>query len=276
MASVMALRCSTMHGYVAAVRYDWHRALRSDPSSGSPLPAELINALAAEADLPPLFRQHFPREWLATAAALSDDPVVELAFVVGWFFFLRVSEYCTTTDRFGASGSRLRARDMTLVANGLRVNIAISKTDQVRRGSAHIRGPTGSATCPVEAFRRYVAARPGLDPDGPALVWADGRAFTSRDLNRFIAQVTAAHGATSSLYSSHSLRSGGVTAAHAAGHEVPLLIREGRWASIDGLMIYLRMSPNAGAALSVGQITGIASRAAAVPADAVFLFAPRR
>ena len=275
MARVMGLRCSTMHGYVAAVRYDWHRSpLRSDPSAGSPLPAELINSLAAEAALPPLFRAHFPRGWLADAASLSLDPVVELAFAIGWFFFLRVSEYCTTTDRFGVTDSVLRARDLSLVANGLRLHIEHSKTDQARRGSAHIRGPTGVAVCPVAAYRRYVAARPNLDPDGPALVWADGRPFTSRDINRLIARVAAAHG-ESSLYSSHSLRSGGVTAAHAAGHQVPLLIREGRWASIDGLMIYLRMSPDAGAALSVGQITG-SMRQTPMDSESVFLFAPRR
>lgn len=247
---VMDLRASTMSNYVAAVRHYWHRAVRSDPSAGSPLPSDLISALGAADTRAPLFRRSFPATWLPYACSLSDDPVVTLAFTIGFSFFFRVSEYCTTPEH----GAILRVKHLFVEAGRLIVDVPYSKTDIERRGSRHARDATGCSLCPVTAFERYIAERGPADLDAPALVWRTGRPFTSADINCLIKTVAAHFNADPLLYSSHSLRAGGVTAMHAAGADTLVLVREGRWASTEGLFKYLRMDATTAAAFSFGML----------------------
>lgn len=251
----MDLRARTMSTYVAAVRHYWHRAVRCDPSAGSPLPSDLIASFAVADTRAPLYRRAFPAAWLRYACSLSDDPVVPLAFLVGFSFFFRVSEYCTTS----AYGTVLLARHLFVEGGRLIADVAHSKTDQERRGSRHARDATGCDLCPIAAFERYRAERGPVNADAPALVWRSGRAFTSDDINRLIKTVAAHFGADPLLYSSHSLRAGGVTAMHAAGAETLVLVREGRWASIEGLLKYLRMDATTAAAFSSGMLGSTAS-----------------
>jgi len=243
MGTRMLLRASSMSQYVASVRYMWHRSpLRSDPSSGSPLPSAYIDFFRANDKRPALFRRAFDREWLRYTLDLSDDPVVPLAFAIGFFFFLRVSEYCVTDK-----GSILRAENVLVASDCLVLDIPYSKTDKERRGSRHARRRTGGRMCLVALYEAYRASRPAGSADEPALVWRSGRPFTDDDLNALIKRVATHFGADPLLFSSHSLRSGGVTAMHAAGAPETVLIREGRWASIEGLLKYLRMDASAAA-----------------------------
>jgi hypothetical protein len=261
MAGAMDLRATSMSNYVAAVRHFWHRALRCDPSAGSPLPSDLISAFGAADTRAPLFRRAFPAAWLPYACSLSDDPVVALAFTVGFSFFFRVSEYCTTPEW----GAILRAKHLFVVDGRLVADVPFSKTDFERRGSRHARDATGCAQCPVALFERYRTERGAPDPDSPALVWRSGRPFTSDHLNRLIKTVASHFGADPLLYSSHSLRSGGVTAMHAAGADPVLLVREGRWASIEGLFKYLRMDATAASSFTAGMLGSVSVAAPSRP-----------
>ena len=261
MSAVLHLRASTMQGYVAAVRYMWHRSsLRCDPSAGSPLPASLISTFASSDTRTPLFRRHFERAWLLRALTLSDDPVVPLALVVGFTFFLRVSEYCTVQGKHVLTRAGLVA-----YPDGIGLNIERSKKDQERRGSKHRRRMCGGPLCPLALLHRYLATRPPGPPDGPALVWRDGRPFTSDQLNGIIKDAVRLCGTDPLLYSSHSLRSGGVTAMHAAGATVDVLIREGRWVSIEGLLKYLRLDDVPGSLFTGAMLYDLASSVVGVP-----------
>jgi len=102
----------------------------------------------------------------------------------------------------------------------------------------------------VALWHAYAAAHPRAAPESPAFVFLDGRPVSDTAVNNFIKSVAAARGADPLLYSSHSMRAGGVSAMYSAGADVALLIREGRWASIEGLLKYLRMDPTAAAHLA--------------------------
>jgi hypothetical protein len=255
MSQVHNLRSSTMSGYVTHVRHMWHRSdLRRDPSEGSPLPGQFLGSLGKLDTRPPLFRRAFPAPWLTFAAGLSPDPVVRLAFSIGFLFFLRVSEYCTTDG-----DARLLSRHITIVNDCLVLDIVISKTDLLRRGSIHQRKAIpGHFLCPVASYQAYRASRP-YNASEPALMCSDGRPFTADMLNALI-KITAAHFGFLPLYfSSHSLRSGGATALHRAGAGVEILMREGRWASIESVFFYLRLDSVTAAAFSTTMLPAASS-----------------
>ena len=282
MATVRQLRASTMSNYIAAVRHFWHRSQRCDPSFGSPLPSALIAALSAVDTRVPLFRRAFPRAWLSSSLSLSDDPVVPLAFVIGFVFFLRVSEYTWSPDGGDSSDDdappangpfagareprRLLAPDLFVLDDRVILDIRQSKTDKIRLGSRHARDATGGPLCPVALLRRYTAERGPCGAHSPALVWRDGREFTAAHLNSLIKVIAARHGADPLLYSSHSLRAGGVTEMHAemsrrGSVDVMVLVREGRWKSTEGLQKYLRMDATVAASLSSGMLGARSSSA---------------
>ena len=191
---------------------------------------------------PGLYRRAFPAAWLTDSLTLSADPVVPLLFAFSFSFFLRVSEYAKTNK-----GVILLRQHVSVVDGRLVVHIPESKVDQERRGSFHARDGTGGPLCLVGLWRAYFAAHPRAGPDSPAFVFLDGRAVTDDAINGLIKSVAAARGADPLLYSSHSMRAGGASALYAAGADIALLIREGRWASIEGLLKYLRMDPTAAA-----------------------------
>jgi len=267
-----SLRASTLSQYVAAVRHMWHRSiLRRDPSAGSPLVSSYLSAVQATDKRPALFRHPFPPDWLPHACARSPDPVIKLAFLIGFSFFLRVSEYCSTPEH----GSVLRRRHL-FVRNGcLVLDIPHSKTDKVRRGSWHQRQGTGGTLCPVTAYLEYAAAHPDAPPDSVGLVWLDGRPLSAARFNLIIKEVANFFGADESLYSSHALRSGGVTAFSRAGAPVDLCIREGRWSSIAGLLKYLRLDSSAAAGYTAGMLEGGGAPAALAPRPPLDVIAPR-
>ena len=80
-----------------------------------------------------------------------------------------------------------------------------------------------------------------------ATSWHAGRAFTDAHLNAAIKSIAAANGAAPDFFSSHSLRSGGVTAALATGLDQAIAMREGRWLSVTSLVTYIRLASNLGA-----------------------------
>ena len=270
MAHVRNLRVSTMSGYVTAVRHMWHRSdLRRDPSEGSPLPGQFLSSLGKLDSKPPLFRRAFHADWLPFAVGLSPDPVVRLAFSIGFLFFLRVSEYCTTDGV-----TRLFAHHITVVDDCLVIDIAISKTDQVRRGSIHQRRAiSGRLLCPVASYLAYRASRPYIESE-PALMCIDGRPFTADMLNVIIKAAAANFGFLPLYFSSHSLRAGGATALHRAGAGVEIVMREGRWASIESVFFYLRLDSVTAASFSTTMLPADSTAAAPPSLDSSFVPLP--
>jgi len=254
-------RTSSMRSYRSAVLHYWRTMLPDSPIPYAKMhrSALLLRHYTAISDLEPLHRHPFPAPWLPTSPPPQADPVESFAVLLGFVFFLRVSEYCLTAKH----GSRLRVDNLTVVTlpsgtEALCLSIRKSKTDLVGAGSIHLREATGCANCPVRRFKAYAATRPGSRPDDPALQWRNGRPFTDAHLNVTVKAIARSHGHADDFFSSHSLRSGGASAGLAAGMSDALLMREGRWKSISSLLTYVRLACNAGASATAALINGTA------------------
>ena len=244
-------RPSTMRSYRSATLHYWKLELPPDsPVLCSALSRSslYLRQLAAITELEPLHRQPFPASWLPAQPTVGEDPVQAFAVLLGFVFFLRVSEYCTTN----AHGARLAASDLRVTrlpsgVEALELTIRVSKTDLIKAGSTHLRAATGCSNCPVARFRAYVAHRGSVHADAPALQWRGGRPYTDTQLNVFIKSLAVANDAAPDFFSSHSLRSGGASAGLSAGRQDSWLMREGRWKSVSSLLCYIRMSAQGGA-----------------------------
>ena len=257
-------RSSTMLCYRSAVLHFWRISLpashpviaATSTTRGLPQSALLLRHYTAISTLEPLHRHPFPAQWLLPQPPPSEDPVTAFAVLLGFLFYLRVSEYATTA----AHGARLAVEHLRVVTlsdgvtEALQVTISTSKTDLVKRGSTHVRAATGGTFCPVARFRHYAATRRDSHSGAPALQWRDGRAFTDAHLNAGITSIAVANGAAPDFFSSHSLRSGGVAAALATGLDQAIAMREGRWLSVTSLVTYIRLASNLGAGATAAMV----------------------
>jgi len=150
-------------------------------------------------------------------------------------------------------GFSLAARRSELVAldvddieecpEGLRVRIKKSKTDQESKGVT-IPVVRGSIACPVQALREYLDAA-GI-VSGPVFRRIlRGDHLTDRRLTaQTIAKIVKSHAAKLGLdyknYAAHSLRSGFLTSAAAAGKSIFRMMDISRHASMDTVRIYVR------------------------------------
>lgn len=233
----LALRPKTLKTYVSGIRHHWNVSTGSDLSHNNTRISLLLRDFTSRCTLPPLYREAFRANWITHALGL--DPVIPLALSIGFFFFLRVSEYATTAN----TGCRLQQRHLTTTNNAITLTVAVSKTDTVHRGSQHSRLPLDSPICPARLYLAYLDGLPPAPADAPALRWRSGAPLTDSDVNKACKATAALAGVPSdaiALISSHSLRVGGATAAHAAGIKDEWILREGRWENISSLRTYIR------------------------------------
>lgn len=225
--------CGARHMWVSEPPY-------KDPSSGSAVLHKVLAAFQADVVVPPSYKLALPPSALKLIFSLrrAADPVVPFLLVFAFAFFLRVSEYATTAN----TGCRLMVKDIVPTERSLRLHIALSKTSS--RPSSHERAATpGSQHCLLRLFHAYAATRTHSGPHDPALQWLDGSPVTDADVNALIAELTTLAGLPTADYSSHSLRAGGATAAFMLQKLEPWILREGRWASVKSLMLYIRTLP---------------------------------
>ncbi|WP_232664465.1 site-specific integrase [Pseudonocardia sp. TRM90224] len=133
--------------------------------------------------------------------------------------------------------------DVTEDDDGLRLVIRKSKTDQDGEGTL-IGLPYGShpATCPVRAWRAWIA-RSGL-ADGPAFRAVDrhGRLATRRLSDRAVADMIKRRAAAAGLqgrFGGHSLRAGFATESYSRGVPELAVMRHGRWRSATVMRGYV-------------------------------------
>ena len=116
-----------------------------------------------------------------------------------------------------------------------------SKTDQERRGHTVVVGPAeDKSICPVTWYKRWLKKR---RPESEFLFHQAASAqglSTSTPCGR-VKLLVEAIGLDSDLFGSHSGRSGGATAAAAAGVELRLIKKHGNWRS-DAVFAYIRDS----------------------------------
>ncbi|MEP0548277.1 MAG: tyrosine-type recombinase/integrase [Rhodothermales bacterium] len=144
----------------------------------------------------------------------------------------------------------VRVADVTVGADGLRLVIPKSKTDQERAGQViGLAYGAHAATCPVRAYRSWVHAASnalGCPLTGPVFRgvgrWGTlaGDAIAPRTVARVVKARAAAAGLDPALYSGHSLRAGFATQAARSGKADRSIMKQTRHKSVQTLNEYVR------------------------------------
>ena len=137
---------------------------------------------------------------------------------------------------------KLKCDDITFNSESMVVRVQSSKTDQYRDGASLVIARTGLPTCPVAMMERYFHRGElesthkgfvfrGVTPTkaGERLRKTGGLSYTR--LRELLLSKISQLGYDPTLFSMHSLRAGGATAAANAGVEDRLFKRHGRWKS---------------------------------------------
>jgi site-specific recombinase XerD len=137
----------------------------------------------------------------------------------------------------------LNFEDIEEIADGLRVTIRRSKTDQEGHGDV-IAVPRGTIACPVAALKAWLEA--AAITEGPVFrpVAKGERISDARLTDRSIANIVKVHAARVGLdpaaFAGHSLRSGFLTSAAARGASIFKMADQSRHKSMDTLRGYVR------------------------------------
>lgn len=225
--------CGVRHMWLSTPPY-------KDPAAHSAMLPKVLAAFQADVAEPASYKLALPPSALLHIFSLRDsaDPVVPFLLIFAFVFFLRVSEYATTAK----TGCRLTTGHIAPTTNSLRVHIPLSKTSAKPSDHERARVP-GSRFCPLTLYHAYAATRKHNSPASPAFQWLDGSPVTDSDVNALITELAERAELPVELYSSHSLRAGGATAAFTLEKSQPWILREGRWASVKSLMLYIRTLP---------------------------------
>jgi integrase len=133
--------------------------------------------------------------------------------------------------------------DIEKTAEGLRINIRHSKTDQEGRGEV-IAIPRGSIARPVVALMTWIASASITEGAVFRPLTKGGRVLSARLTDRSVAEIIKSHAARVGLepaqFSGHSLRSGFLTSAAARGASIFKLADQSRHKSMDVLRSYVR------------------------------------
>jgi integrase len=141
----------------------------------------------------------------------------------------------------------LRVEDLEPVADGLRITITRSKTDQTGKGQV-IALPRGVHMRPVEALQAWletasVSEGPiwrWLARGGPAGFYVRPEVLAGHAVARIIKSRAAKVGINPATVAGHSLRSGFLTSAAESGDGVFKLMEVSRHRSVDTLSGYVR------------------------------------
>uniref|UniRef100_A0ABM0MQP0 Uncharacterized protein LOC102807917 n=1 Tax=Saccoglossus kowalevskii TaxID=10224 RepID=A0ABM0MQP0_SACKO len=173
------------------------------------------------------------------------DLMLEAAFLLAFFGFLRCSEFACTTNSFNPN-LNLCVRDVKVVTRGehidhLSINIKTSKTDQFRRGFDLRLFPTNTSLCPVSTLYRFLTVRREMNAAQseplfllPERIPLNRRVFTT-SLRSLLTRLRL----EPQYFAGHSFRIGAATTAasvHLPDHLIQTL---GRWSS-DCYRIYIR------------------------------------
>ena len=146
---------------------------------------------------------------------------------------------------------RIRRSDLTFCSDFLRINITKSKNDQLRKGNEILINDTTSPMSPVKLLKSYLS-RVQIPENCTKYIFRPLIKSKSRHclvkVDRHISYSTFREGLKSDLtgivedptiYSSHSLRSGGATKAANSGVNERMIQRHGRWRSVSSKNMYI-------------------------------------
>jgi Phage integrase family len=234
------------------------RALRAPPSSPRHQPARIPATVPAGESLPPRpntpalrrLRRHGAPTGATSSYSGPGAPSATSASYRRGGFPGPGSRAPSQAFHIGFAGAfrrselvALNADDIEETAEGLRVTIRRSKTDQ--EGFGHVIAiPRGMIACPVAALKAWLEA--AVITEGPVFrpVAKGGRLQATRLTDGSVADIVKAHaqraGLDPELFAGHSLRSGFLTSAAARGASIFKMADQSRHKSMDTLRGYVR------------------------------------
>eukprot|EP00731_Ephydatia_muelleri_P015648 Em0009g72a len=175
-------------------------------------------------------RAPLPR--LEAAPLKRHDRRMRAALTLGFFGFLRVSEFTYKNRRFDPRYHPTR-QDISWTGEGMHFFIIKrSKTDQMGKGTTICIGRTeGRHTCPVAAMEAYRGCCCCPIQSSPLFHFRDGRPLTSKSFRSTFLSLVEQCGYNPAQYNTHSLRIGAATAAARASLPTETIQKLGRWQS---------------------------------------------
>ncbi|XP_070549867.1 uncharacterized protein [Ptychodera flava] len=175
------------------------------------------------------------------------DLLLQSAFLLAFFGFLRCSEFTSTTHKFDPQRNLCFGDVTTTASNGrvscLSVRLKSSKTDQFRRGFNLRLFPTGTAICPVSTLLRFMSVRQAMCPSAsePFILLPERTPLDHNTFTTFLRTVLSRIGLRPDFFAGHSFRIGAATSAAASQIPDHLIQTLGRWSS-NCYRLYIRTS----------------------------------
>jgi integrase len=228
---------STISRRVAAIA-DRHRAAGYDPPPTSAAGVKAtLRGIRRTIGVAPVQKQAataaIVRQMLDSCGSRLIDHRDRALLVLGFAAALRRSELCT-----------LQVDDIEAVADGFRLHVRRSKTDQTGEGQV-IAVPHGAKLRPVELVQTWLAHAEINSGFVFRRVSRGGRLLTDQPLAtdscaRIIQKLAGRVGLDPANFAGHSLRSGYVTSAVEANAPLLKIAEQTRHRSLDMLMVYSR------------------------------------
>lgn len=232
------LHPGTLERRLAAIAFT-HRAL------GLPSPVTDLVRAAMSGIRRTLGTAHHPKAPLmatdlrAIVAHIEGDSLPALRdkalILIGFSAALRRSEL-----------ANIAVEDIEYVAEGILLHIPFSKTDKIHEGQT-IAIPLGSpATCPVRALRAWLTAAAitrgpifrRLNRNGTVIIESDG--LSDYAVSLILKRRALAAGLNPDALAAHSLRSGFLSSAAAAGADMWKMMDQSRHRSVETLRRYVK------------------------------------
>ena len=129
--------------------------------------------------------------WLSLDSGLPDHMMFWAACSLGYFGFLRASEFTVPNLSSFSPSLHLSAQDIAVdsssAPSSMRIRIKGSKTDPFRKGCFIHIGLGKYPLCAVHAMMTYLAARG--DAPGPLFLFANGQPLTRTRLTDWLRQI---------------------------------------------------------------------------------------
>ena len=229
------LKPSTLERRLAALRLA-HQAAGYESPTEHALVREVMRGIRrAKGRAPRRVRPVLFADLVAMLAGCRDDGLKGLRDAALLTFGLALGARCSEL-------LALTVEDLEETAEGLRVTIRRSKTDQEGQGRV-VAVPQGHTVCPVRALKAWLVAA-GITT-GPIFRSVDrhgnvGEALTRQAVARIIKARAEAAGLDAARYSTHSLRAGLVTEAARQGVPLHKIMEQTGHKAADTVMKYVR------------------------------------
>ena len=171
---------------------------------------------------------------------LKCPAFVYCAIVTAFLFMLRAGEYSRSGSKAGWALRVMKRRDVVVTDACVTITMRVRKNN--KRGYAHVlirNASSDPAVCPV-AHMRTMLASPGAPDDFLFRDPTTGSLLTRDRVAHWLRRAAQHLGLDPAIYSTHSLRIGGASAAWKAHMSIVWIMQQGYWKTLGGVLPYLR------------------------------------